>query len=248
VAQSKRDSSDWMQGYCFQFWRCRHNAFRGDGAFGQYMIVMPDQDAVITITCETPDMQNEINLVWKYLLPAMQPSALSENPAADAELKTDLASLNLPALASKVASGRYNFDGKVFTFKPNALNIQSISFLPSDKKANNPNGYLIRLKKNSMIYDLWAFDGKWLTTTTQMLGPSLLNGAKEDVSFLSPAIVSTSYAWVDINTLKLKIRYIESPHSEIITCHFNNNQLTATVEYSFNYGKNKVTLDGVLTK
>jgi CubicO group peptidase (beta-lactamase class C family) len=27
VAQSKKDSSDWMQGYCYQFWRCRHNAF-----------------------------------------------------------------------------------------------------------------------------------------------------------------------------------------------------------------------------
>src|ERR1700754_574276 len=31
VAQSKRDSSDWMQGYFYQFWRCRHNAFRADG-------------------------------------------------------------------------------------------------------------------------------------------------------------------------------------------------------------------------
>jgi CubicO group peptidase (beta-lactamase class C family) len=27
AVQSKRDSSDWMQGYCYQFWRCRHNAF-----------------------------------------------------------------------------------------------------------------------------------------------------------------------------------------------------------------------------
>ena len=37
--------------------------FRGDGAFGQYMIVMPDKDAVMAITRETADMQNEkINL------------------------------------------------------------------------------------------------------------------------------------------------------------------------------------------
>src|SRR3954454_14238462 len=26
---------DWRQGYCFQFWRCTHNAYRGDGAAGQ---------------------------------------------------------------------------------------------------------------------------------------------------------------------------------------------------------------------
>ena len=50
-------TSDWHQGYCYQFWRCRHNAFRGDGASGQFAIVMPDQDAVVSITCETANMQ-----------------------------------------------------------------------------------------------------------------------------------------------------------------------------------------------
>ena len=39
--------SDWDQGYCYQFWRCTHGAYRGDGAFGQYCIVMPEQDAVV---------------------------------------------------------------------------------------------------------------------------------------------------------------------------------------------------------
>ena len=63
--QSKKDLSDWMQGYCYQFWRCRNNAFRADGAYGQYIIVMPDKDAVIAIQAESPDMQDEINLVRK---------------------------------------------------------------------------------------------------------------------------------------------------------------------------------------
>ena len=29
-----KDSNDWVQDYCYQFWRCRHNAFRADGAYG----------------------------------------------------------------------------------------------------------------------------------------------------------------------------------------------------------------------
>ena len=53
--------------------------FRGDGAFGQFIIVMPDEDAVIAITAETPDMQEEINLVWQYLLPAMHKDKLPVN-------------------------------------------------------------------------------------------------------------------------------------------------------------------------
>ena len=32
---SPSEPSEWTQGYGYQFWRCRHGAYRGDGAFGQ---------------------------------------------------------------------------------------------------------------------------------------------------------------------------------------------------------------------
>ena len=32
-------SSDWTEGYGYQFWMCRHGAYRGDGAFGQFCVV-----------------------------------------------------------------------------------------------------------------------------------------------------------------------------------------------------------------
>lgn len=50
ISNGAGGSSDWAQGYGYQFWRCRHNIYRGDGAFGQYCIVMPEQDAVIAMT------------------------------------------------------------------------------------------------------------------------------------------------------------------------------------------------------
>lgn len=63
--------SDWVQGYGYQIWRCRHNAFRADGAVGQFIIVIPDKDAVVVTTANIQDMQGEINLIWEHLLPAM---------------------------------------------------------------------------------------------------------------------------------------------------------------------------------
>ena len=48
-----------------------HNAYRADGANGQYILVLPDKDAVIAVTANIPDMQAELNLIWKYLLPAL---------------------------------------------------------------------------------------------------------------------------------------------------------------------------------
>ena len=68
----KAEDSDWLQGYCYQMWRCRHGAVRADGANGQYIIVMPEQNVVIAMTANIQDMQGEINLVWEHLLPALQ--------------------------------------------------------------------------------------------------------------------------------------------------------------------------------
>ncbi|MFN8530593.1 MAG: serine hydrolase [Anaerolineae bacterium] len=65
------NESDWTQGYGYQFWRCRHNAYRGDGAFGQYCVIMPDQDAVLVITGGLDDMQMPLTALWDHLLPVM---------------------------------------------------------------------------------------------------------------------------------------------------------------------------------
>jgi CubicO group peptidase (beta-lactamase class C family) len=63
---------DWLQGYGYQMWRSRHNSFRADGANGQYILILPEKDAVIAITANVRDMQDELNFVWQYLLPALK--------------------------------------------------------------------------------------------------------------------------------------------------------------------------------
>ncbi len=68
----KPKDSDWLQGYGYQMWRSRHNSFRADGARGQYILILPEKNTVIAITAQINDMQAELNLVWKYLLPALR--------------------------------------------------------------------------------------------------------------------------------------------------------------------------------
>ena len=66
-----KETSDWMQGYGYQMWRCRPGCFRADGARGQYIIVVQDKNAVIAITSDVEDLQGELNLVWEKILPAI---------------------------------------------------------------------------------------------------------------------------------------------------------------------------------
>jgi CubicO group peptidase (beta-lactamase class C family) len=106
---------DWAQGYCFQFWRCRNDAFRGDGAFGQYCVVMPKKDAVLAITSSTNDMQYILDCAFDRLLPAMQ-DCLPPDPVASTTLSERMAALALPRLcggegdiAPALLGQRYSF-------------------------------------------------------------------------------------------------------------------------------------------
>jgi CubicO group peptidase (beta-lactamase class C family) len=93
VSNGSNPHSDWDQGYGFQFWRCRHDAYRGDGKDGQFCIVLPEQDAVIAITANTGNMQAELNVVWDHLLSAFSEARLDENPEEQARLQAVIAKL-----------------------------------------------------------------------------------------------------------------------------------------------------------
>ncbi|TWT81036.1 6-aminohexanoate-dimer hydrolase [Planctomycetes bacterium CA13] len=93
VSNGSDPSKDWDQGYGFQFWRCRHDAYRGDGKDGQFCIVLPELDAVVAITANSGDMQAELNVVWDKLLPAFGDEPLAENPDEQAKLNAITAKL-----------------------------------------------------------------------------------------------------------------------------------------------------------
>ena len=100
-AQRLGAGTDWEQGYGFQFWRCTHGAYRADGAAGQYTIVMPEQDAVVSIHAGLGDMRRELKLVWDHLLPAMKDGTLPENAEALAALRSRCAALALPPVSGE---------------------------------------------------------------------------------------------------------------------------------------------------
>lgn len=88
---------DWTQGYGFQFWRCTHDAFRGDGAGGQLCVVIPDKDVAIAITASSGDFQGEMNAIWNNLHPAFEDKALPEDAAGQEKLKQAINRLEVHA-------------------------------------------------------------------------------------------------------------------------------------------------------
>ena len=128
VANGSNPDSDWDQGYGYQFWRCRHGAFRGDGAFGQYCIVLPEEDAVVAITSGTRDMQRVLDIVWEKLLPAFRRVPLPADNAAAGRLASKLGSLQVPLPSA--GTGPAGIAGKVFSFGDNGAKLASVAIEP----------------------------------------------------------------------------------------------------------------------
>ncbi len=236
--QSRKDSNDWLQGYCYQMWRCRHNGYRADGAYGQFIIMLPDEDAVVAITAETGDMQSELNLVWDHILPAFHQEALPADPQAAGQLKERLAGLALKPLKGGDSPLAKGVSGKRYRFADNDQKLQGVRVVFEDGACR------LTLVTEAGRYRLRFGAGQWLAGETTRLGPNLVGGIRNSQAGLPPFKVAGSYGWEDDQTLALGLRYVEGPHTEMIRLRFNDDK----VELSFNtlFNKNNVkTYEGL---
>jgi CubicO group peptidase (beta-lactamase class C family) len=240
LPQSQKDSSDWEQGYGYQIWRSRHHSYRADGAFGQFILVWPGLDAVIAITEETPSMQDELNLVWNYLLPAFKNDKLPEDQKSEIALKAKLSTLALVPESGSLTTLRTNKNLiKYFVLEPNENNIKSISIQIRDSICH------FILNSGADTYDLYYGAGSWKTGQTNKPGPYSVSDAMENWAILSPYKVAGNFYWKDDQTLVMQMRYIESPHTETFTCHFDGKNITVDIERSLDFGSKKSIMTGV---
>ncbi len=83
-AMKEKQIDNGAYGYGYQMWCCEYpGASRADGAYGQYILIIPDKDMVAVITeCTTIDGINQRRLFWRQLLPTVtdKPLTPSVNP------------------------------------------------------------------------------------------------------------------------------------------------------------------------
>lgn len=218
-------TSDWHQGYGYQFWRCRHGAFRGDGAFGQYCIVLPDQRTVVAITSCTPDMQGLLNLVWQHLLPGLRDAPLAPARIAADQLDERLAGLSLPlprGAADKPTARR--IDGRRFTLAPNAMGAEAVTLRFGDGTCT------FELEHDGRRSIVRAGLRGWREGITDM--PGTPPEFTELVGTLNrapgPVRVAAAAAWTDARTLEMHWRYIETPHFDTVSCTIEENHIHIT--------------------
>lgn len=228
VSNGSNPKSDWDQGYGYQFWRSRHGAYRGDGAFGQYCVVMPEQDAVLAITSGVKDMQGVLNIVWDKLLPAMKPKALKADAANLTKLQNKLAALTV---RRPEGSGISLFGGQIigrrFYFPDNEQKLEAL-WLEGDAHG----GPLTLVTKTAGREDRLALGlADWKKGTIDYatsVGPAT---AKEPVA--------ASAAWTSDDTLVVKFCLYESPFHQTLKLRFNGDTVTRDAEMNVGFGATK---------
>jgi len=216
---SMRESPDWQQGYGYQFWMCRHGAYRGDGAFGQFCIVMPAQDAVLALTSGVRDLQAVLDAVWETLLPAMGNTPLPESTTIEAALDDQLGSLAIAPPAGAAASPMASeISGRRFHLGADAGN-RVVQFTFDADGAN------YRVEDALGTHDLpVGLDGDWAETTTGMLFTPVrtLRDAGEH-------LVACSGAWEDEHTFAFTLCYPETPFHPTARYRFEGDTLTMSL-------------------
>jgi len=209
---------DWAQGYGYQFWRCRHGAYRGDGAFGQYCVIMPEEDAVLAITSGLGDMQPPLDLIWKHLLPAMQPTALPEDRAAQAALEHKLAHLALSTQPGRQTSPlAAEVSGRTYVFEKNDQDVDAIT-LDVDQ-----GGAALTIQDSKGTHRIRAAHGSWLQGSTTLYG-----------NIADP--VAASGAWTSDDTYVMRLCFNETPFIPTVTLRFSADQLATIWKDNVSFG------------
>jgi CubicO group peptidase (beta-lactamase class C family) len=117
--KAKDRHPDWESGYGWQFWLARNGRYRGDGMYGQVMMVDEGRNLAIAVTAGLNRMGDELDALHALM------DELLTLPPADIKEQETLKSLRLAVPEPKDAGGALFGEGSYFTADGRALRLET---------------------------------------------------------------------------------------------------------------------------
>ncbi len=194
---SSNGSPDWVAGYGYQFWRNARGGFRGDGAYGQLLIILPEEDTVFVQLAEATDMQAEVTRIYE-LLDAIEGSSTQEEKDA----------LTQSAQAVGKALSTDKRVNETHSFAPNMAGLRSASLTDDGKKLT------VRFETEYGTQILTAGNGFW-TECHLMLRCCNASITQLDPHFgwIEKLHFYASYT-VDQDGVRILAKHADTPHTQ----------------------------------
>ncbi|MDR3644775.1 MAG: serine hydrolase [Clostridia bacterium] len=217
------DTPEYVSGYCYQLWRgVVSNSYRLEGAYGQFSIILPDQNAVVAVTQATLKTEITHELIRRHLIPGMSDGSLPVSQAQEI-LAEKLRNLTLNESAVAACSPLEGaIGGKTYVFKEN-----SFSLVPESER-------LMAFERNCGIRSAaLSFDGDICTFTWREGDRETrvavgLDGCYREtstqLSFVRQPIRAVG-RWADDSTFRFVMRAIEEPHASLISLMFQEDEV-----------------------
>lgn len=218
VPNENEENPDSHQGYGFQYWRGRHNTYRADGAFGQFVIIVPEHDAVVVTTSASNNAQEIMNVVWDHLLPALEGKDVPTVPRP--------AKLELPPPSGPAPAGG---DGITYNFSErNNAGLKAVRIDPDGTGTfsfEDPDG--------KGTHDLVCAAGDW----QEQSAPDAIGDAGPGTGDR----VVTSAVGVD-GAFVATLRWVETPFLASLSCRVTDGAMRVDGRLNVSFGPTEFSL------
>ncbi len=214
-------------GYGFKIWLCRpEGVYRADGAMGQYAIVCPKQDMIISILetgkgIEGP--QKTLDAIWRFIEGIDDNDDCQTDAGTFLKLQKRLSSLALPRPDYSPHSKMAGFiSQKRYAVKEGCLRLenQSLSLYCGLEASAGVERFCLSFNKDGCCFTI-VREGIAQTLSIATDGSRALN--KLELKNQVPTLVYLSGAWPNEQTFDLTLRWIETSFVKKISFRFTGN-------------------------
>ena len=198
---------DWESGYCYQFWTCSRGGYRGDGAYGQYSFILPQQGIVAATLCETEILQNAVDIIHEMALELFDVSESGDEVEAAAEKFYAIPKTETPVIPVP----RY------FQASENPLGVTFI-------RMSTENDKLVLAFSNGLsLTGVRCGNGEWVRNRSSfehLFAPAMNAQTSERTAGLAAAYINEN------GLLRVELRSLCTPHHFTLTLRENQGKLT----------------------
>ena len=202
-AVSVEPATEGNRGYGYQVWMCKQEgAVRADGAFAQYIVMVPEQDVVVVINGRSGKGHEMLGKIWSCLLPGVRAEVLA-NESDDAKTLKLCSSVKLPKVKGSRSSKTARKVDKDGNIRLKLTGNRTMVIVPGESE------YVLSFDtKEGTLTNVPLGYNEWKYKTDAVWPPYSIQARGRFKGLTKRFTTAGTYAWVNSTTLEMRVEWV----------------------------------------